>query len=106
MPVVSRAGALAAPAEPGYGTDPGVSPRQTAQVDRGSAAQRRENAAPPGSGAKVRNSEAGAVQSTRPSFGRHRKSEGRIARRSRQGENLAMPPGKTRNREIGKIKKG
>ncbi len=33
---------------------------------------------------KVRNSEAGAVQSTRPSFGRHRKSEGRIARRSRQ----------------------
>ena len=54
----------------------------------------------------MRNSEAGAVQSTRPSFGRHRKSEGRIARRSRQGENLAMPLGKTKNREIGKNKKG
>ncbi len=81
-------------------------PRKTTQVDRGPTAQRRENAAPSRSGAKVRNSEAGAVQSTRPSFGRHRKSEGRIARRSRQGEDLAMPLGKTRNREIGKIKKG
>ena len=54
----------------------------------------------------MRNSEAGAVQSTRPSFGRHRKSEGRIARRSRQGENLAMTLGKTRNREIGKNQEG
>ncbi len=53
----------------------------------------------------MRNSEAGAGQSTRPSFGRHRKS-GRAHRKAiAAGRKPSEAPGKTKNREIGKSRR-
>ena len=80
--------------------------RSKTYVDRGPAAQRRENAAPPGSGKEKKDvSPKRTGLTVRLPFGGPIRPEGQ-SEAIAAGRGPSEAPGKTKNREIGKKRKG